>query len=209
MCKILLSFSKKLSARRHLETSTTNTFAKFYTELLFCDTSLLFAKRLCWTYYVGTLESLCTSGDSLLTDDHKLHQVRVLGCKTQRPRQQQKSKTRNIRNNGARSCNHCCIGKAISITYYECVYVASGMQHAMRMLRICHLWPVRLYHIFPHSHKWHDFRKKKKKSLNTKCVFWFSPQRLSATLFILWRIERDIINVQWSSCEASVMPVRF
>jgi hypothetical protein len=35
----------------------------------------------------------------------------------------------------ARSRNHCCSGKAITITYSECVYVALVIQHAMRM---CH-----------------------------------------------------------------------
>jgi len=35
-----------------------------------------------------------------------------------------------------RSCNHCESGKAISITYCECVFVALGTQHAMRMHRI-------------------------------------------------------------------------
>ena len=33
----------------------------------------------------------------------------------------------------ARSCNHCCRGQAIRITYAECVVVALGIQHAMRM----------------------------------------------------------------------------
>jgi hypothetical protein len=37
------------------------------------------------------------------------------------------------RNIEARSCNHCCSGKAISITYSVCVYVALGIQHAIRM----------------------------------------------------------------------------
>ena len=31
------------------------------------------------------------------------------------------------------SCNHCCSGNAISITYSECVLLALGIQHVMRM----------------------------------------------------------------------------
>jgi len=34
------------------------------------------------------------------------------------------------------SFNHCLSGKAIRITYSECVLVALGVQYAMRMLRI-------------------------------------------------------------------------
>jgi hypothetical protein len=37
------------------------------------------------------------------------------------------------RNIEARSCNHCCCGKAINITYRESVFVALDFQHAMRM----------------------------------------------------------------------------
>jgi hypothetical protein len=37
------------------------------------------------------------------------------------------------RNNEARSCNQCCSGKAKSITYFECVFAASGIQQEMRM----------------------------------------------------------------------------
>jgi len=40
------------------------------------------------------------------------------------------------RNNDARSCNHCCCGKAISITYSECVFVDLRIQHAMHMRHI-------------------------------------------------------------------------
>jgi hypothetical protein len=40
------------------------------------------------------------------------------------------------RNIEARSRNHRCHGKAISITYYECVPVALVVQRAKRMLRI-------------------------------------------------------------------------
>jgi len=39
-------------------------------------------------------------------------------------------------NSEARSCSHCCSGKAISITHCECVFVALGIQHPMP---ICHI----------------------------------------------------------------------
>jgi hypothetical protein len=54
----------------------------------------------------------------------------------------------------------------------------------------CHLWPVRLCSIFSTlSHKRHDFRNK---SLNIKCVFWFSLQFLSEKFLIPRRAEREI-----------------
>jgi hypothetical protein len=37
------------------------------------------------------------------------------------------------RNIEARSAKHCCGGKAVSITYSECVSVALVIQHTMRM----------------------------------------------------------------------------
>ena len=47
-------------------------------------------------------------------------------------------------------CDHCCSGMVINIAYCECVFVALGIQHEMRMLHIVNLWPARLYDIFPH-----------------------------------------------------------
>ena len=61
------------------------------------------------------------------------------------------------------SCNHRCSGKAISITYSECVSVALVFQHARRMRRIllssvaCPALP----YSSTLSDKRYDFRKKK------------------------------------------------
>ena len=64
----------------------------------------------------------------------------------------------------------------------------------------CHLWPVRLYNIFPHNLiKIMIFERK---LLNIKYAL-ISLQVLSETFFILRRNERDMIkNVHWSSCKS-------
>ena len=41
-----------------------------------------------------------------------------------------------LHNIGERSCNHGCCGKAINITYSECVFVALVIQHTMRMRHV-------------------------------------------------------------------------
>ena len=65
----------------------------------------------------------------------------------------------------------------------------------------CHLWPVRIYNIFPH-YLINGTIFEEKILLNTKCVFWFSLQRLSETFLILRRNERDTIeNVCRCSCK--------
>ena len=106
----------------------------------------------------------------------------------------------------AHFCNHCCSGKAISITYPECVFVTLGVQHAMRLRHVV-MWTAPLYCIFPnYLINGTIFRKK---LLNTKCVFWFSLQLLSDTFCILWRTKWDMItNVRRSSCKTLFILVR-
>ena len=68
-----------------------------------------------------------------------------------------------------------CHTKAI-ITYFVGVFVALGIQHAMRMHRIIlpyAAWPA-VQNVSTLSHKWHDFRKK-----YIKCVLLFIIQHLS------------------------------
>jgi len=80
------------------------------------------------------------------------------------------------------------------------VFVALGIQHAIAHAPYFRLWTVRLYSIFfTLSYKRHDFRNK----IETKCVFWFSLQRLSETFLILGRTERDMIKkcVFWFSLQ--------
>jgi hypothetical protein len=64
------------------------------------------------------------------------------------------------RNIEARSCNHCCSGRAISITCTEGVFVAVGIQHAMCMRHIV-VWVLPgCAYLSSLSHKRHDFRKR-------------------------------------------------
>jgi hypothetical protein len=86
----------------------------------------------------------------------------------------------------------CGSGKTISITYSDCLFVALGMQHAMRMRHtvICGFSGSTIF--FQIFHKRHDFRKNRIVIEQKVCVF--SLQRLSETFLILRRNERDMIK---------------
>jgi len=108
------------------------------------------------------------------------------------------------RNTEARSRNHCCRGRKITITYSRFVSVALVIQHAIRMRRITLPSVVCLavlYIFFPNY-----FIKDAifgNMLLNIKCVFWFCLQLLSETFLILRRNERDMIKtshwLMWST----------
>jgi len=59
-------------------------------------------------------------------------------------------------NNEARSCNHCCNGKAVGIKFSECVF---SIQRACAILPSAASSALRYYATL--SHKRFDFRKKK------------------------------------------------
>jgi hypothetical protein len=82
----------------------------------------------------------------------------------------------------ARSCNHCCSGTAISITYCECVFVTLGIQHEMRMRYIVNRNLPR-YTIFFHIISY-TAPLKKKRSYSVQNVYFdflytFRPKHFS------------------------------
>jgi hypothetical protein len=79
------------------------------------------------------------------------------------------------------------------------------MQSACAIL-YCNLWPVPLYHIFPHYIIHGTIFVKK--LLNTNMRLLFSLQLLSKT-FLFLRIQQHITNVHKSSCKVAFIFTRF
>jgi hypothetical protein len=102
-----------------------------------------------------------------------------------------------------RSRNHCCRGKASTITYSERVPAALVIQHAMRMRRIilstmaCPTVP----YFSTCSHNRQDFWKGGKK-IEQKSYVVILATTFSLTFLILRSIERDItVTVRRSPCK--------
>ena len=71
-----------------------------------------------------------------------------------------------------------------------------------------YVWPVWLYHVFPHYLI--NGTIFEGKLWNTKCVFWFSVQLLSEKFLIVWGTGRYItINVHSAPCKVPAMLVSF
>ena len=113
----------------------------------------------------------------------------------------------------ARSCNHCRSGKELSVKCSECVSVAFGIQHEMRMLRIImssSACPA-LQNLSTLSHKRHDFRYKVIEHKNKRVIIYFEIlDNFCNKIFLFLRLtERYIKNEYRSSCTAPVILVRF
>ena len=91
-----------------------------------------------------------------------------------------------------RSCNHCCRGKSIIVTYSKCVCVCPcslSYPACNAHAPYCHPWPVQLYNIIRH-YLINSTIFEGKTLLNMKCVLIIS------TTFV-WNISHSKKNSGW------------
>ena len=117
------------------------------------------------------------------------------------------------RNNEARSWNHCCSGKAITITYSEKMFVALVIQQAMRMRHIVISGLAGSYYtstIFFSHFPINGAISEKKNIDHETCVLILSTTFVRKKILILKRIQWDTIkNAHCSLCKVTVIVVRF
>ena len=105
------------------------------------------------------------------------------------------------RNTEARSSNHCCSRKGISIIYSECVFVGLGTQHAMRMRHVVIRGLLSSTILFTSSQQRRDLKKNAIE--NAMIVLCVSAFFFSETFLILRRTKLDMIAM--SSCTIPVI----
>ena len=121
-----------------------------------------------------------------------------------------KYKTGNIRINVTERRvprNHCCPGKAVSITYSACVRVCGLSYPACKAHAPYYTvsWDLSPHYIINGT-----IVGVGGKLMNIKCVFWFSLQPFFWNISHLNRIQRDvIINVHRASRKVPVILARF
>ena len=101
------------------------------------------------------------------------------------------------------SFNHWCSGKAIGITYTECVFVTLGIQRTMRMrhFAICGLFPPTIFfHVISQTARYSE-----KKIIDHKTCVSIIYTNLCAMFLIRWDI---LINVETSSGTVLLILVR-
>jgi hypothetical protein len=99
------------------------------------------------------------------------------------------------------TCNHCCSGKGIIITYSESVFVALGIQRVHHIIN----WGLSDYTIFfpSLSHKRHNFRKKK--LLKIKCVL-ISPTSWRNVFKCAWMWKETIFSTDYEQVLFCIVP---
>ena len=93
------------------------------------------------------------------------------------------------RNIEARSCNHCCSGKAIHVTYPESVFVAAGIQHAICKphISICGLSCSTIFSTLAQNRH----NEKKKRVIEDKMRVLISSTNLYDTFLILIHSKKN------------------
>jgi hypothetical protein len=108
------------------------------------------------------------------------------------------------RNTEALPCNHYCFGKAINIAYL-CVRVSTGAcLRACNVPPLCHMRPLCLHHIFPHS-LINGTTFGKKLTGHKMCILISSTTLLETFLILRIILRCNVIHVKTSSCDVLVL----
>ena len=116
-------------------------------------------------------------------------------------------KTDNVHNIEARSRNHCYRGKIISVTKSECAFVSLAIQHERAgAVLCCRLWPIRLYHTFPHYFLIDTISGERGGGgLTEHKMFVFTFSTFFLNQVTQKKSQRNIANIQKYSCK--ILPI--